>query len=73
MTFADLVAWDAVFVDANTLAYHFQPHALWGSACAQLLQDFENQRFTGYTSGHVIGEVSHRLRALEATRFSAGR
>ena len=38
MIFADLVAGDAVFVDANTLTYHFQPHAVWGLACSDLLQ-----------------------------------
>ena len=26
MNFADLAAGDAVFVDANTLTYHFEPH-----------------------------------------------
>ena len=26
MTFGDLAAGDAVFVDANILTYHFQPH-----------------------------------------------
>ena len=30
MTFADLVAGDSVFVDANTLAYHFEPHPCGG-------------------------------------------
>jgi len=44
MTFANLAAGDAVFVDANTLTYHFQPHALWGAACTQLLQRIENQQ-----------------------------
>jgi hypothetical protein len=32
MTFADLVAGDAVFVDANILTYHFRPHPVWGPA-----------------------------------------
>ncbi len=66
MTFADLVTGDAVFVDANTLTYHFEPHARWGAACTQLLQQIENQQLVGYTSSHVIGEVSHRLMTIEA-------
>jgi predicted nucleic acid-binding protein len=66
MTFANLAIGDAVFVDANTLTYHFQPHALWGPACTQLLQQIENQQLVGYTASHVIGEVSHRLMTLEA-------
>jgi predicted nucleic acid-binding protein len=66
MTFADLAAGDAVFVDANTLTYHFQPHARWGAACTQLLLQIENQQLGGYTSILVIGEVSHRLMTIEA-------
>ena len=38
MIFANLVAGDAVFVDANTLTYHFEPHAVWGPPCTDLLQ-----------------------------------
>ena len=26
MTFADLLRGDSVFLDANTLVYHFEPH-----------------------------------------------
>jgi hypothetical protein len=42
MTFADLVTGDAVFVDTNTLTYHFEPHARWGSACTQLFRQIES-------------------------------
>jgi predicted nucleic acid-binding protein len=66
MTFADLLAGDQVFVDANTLTYHFQPHPLWGAACTQLLQRIENQELVGFTSTHVIAELAHRLMTLEA-------
>jgi predicted nucleic acid-binding protein len=66
MTFAHLAAGDSVFVDANTLTYHFEPHARWGSACTQLLQQIDNQRLIGYTSSHVISELSHRLMTIEA-------
>ena len=69
MTFADLVTGDAVFVDANILTYHFEPHARWGPACTQILQQIENQQLVGYTSSHVIGEVSHRLMTIEAQRL----
>jgi hypothetical protein len=34
MTFADLLAGDSVFVDANTLTYHFQPHPVWDGLAA---------------------------------------
>ncbi len=66
MTFADLANGDAVLVDANTLTYHFQPHARWGAACTQLLDQIEKQQLIGYTASHVIGELSHRLMTLEA-------
>jgi predicted nucleic acid-binding protein len=66
MTFANLAAGDAVFVDANTLTYHFEPHARWGAACTQLLLRIENQQLMGYTSSHVVSEVCHRLMTIEA-------
>lgn len=66
MTFADLVAGDALFVDANTLVYHFQPHPVFGPPCSQLLQRIENQELAGFTSTHVLGEVTHRLMTMEA-------
>ncbi len=67
MTFADLAAGDAVFVDANTLTYHFQPHPVWGPPCANLLLRIENQELTGFTTTHVLGEVSHRLMTIQAS------
>jgi predicted nucleic acid-binding protein len=66
MTFADLPAGAVVFVDANTLTYHFQPHPVFGPACRQLLQRIEQQQVTGFTSTHVLSEVAHRLMTLEA-------
>ena len=32
MIFADLATGDSVFVDANTLIYHFSPHPTFGTA-----------------------------------------
>jgi predicted nucleic acid-binding protein len=66
MNFANLADGDAVFLDANTFIHHFQPHPRWGPASTHLLQRIENQQLLGYTSSHVIGEVSHRLMTLEA-------
>ena len=67
MTFADLVAGDAVFVDANTLTYHFQPHPVWGPPCTDLLRRIENQELVGFTSTPVLSEVSHRLMTIQAS------
>jgi predicted nucleic acid-binding protein len=66
MTFADLVAGTHVFVDANSLIYHFSPHPVFGSVCTQLLADIENQILLGYTSTHIVGEVAHALMIIEA-------
>jgi predicted nucleic acid-binding protein len=67
MTFADLVAGDALFVDANILTYHFQPHPVWGAACSDLLRRIENRELAGFTSTHTLSEVSHRLMTIEAS------
>jgi predicted nucleic acid-binding protein len=67
MTFADLVAGDAVFVDANILTYHFQPHPAWGPPCTDLLRRIENQELVGFTSTHALSEVSHRLMTIQAS------
>jgi predicted nucleic acid-binding protein len=67
MTFADLVAGEAVFIDANTLTYHFQPHPTWGLPCTALLQRIENQELAGFTSTHVLSELSHRLMTIQAS------
>ena len=66
MTFADLAAGSRVFVDANTLIYHFSPHPIFGPPCKQLLTQIENQTILGYTSTHVVGEVAHALMVVEA-------
>ena len=53
MTFADLLSGDSVFLDANTLIYHFSSHATFGAACTQLVQRIENGELAGYTSTHA--------------------
>jgi hypothetical protein len=54
MTFADLLASDAVFLDANTLIYHFTLEPQYGPACSHLLQRIENQEIPGFTSTHIL-------------------
>ena len=68
MIFADLGNGDAVFLDANTLVYHFEPHPTFGTACSHLLTRIENQELRGFTSTHVLTEVAHRLMMIEASR-----
>jgi predicted nucleic acid-binding protein len=66
MTFADLPRGESVFLDANILIYHFQPHPLLGTACSNLLERIESKELTGLTSSHVLTEVAHRLMTMEA-------
>jgi predicted nucleic acid-binding protein len=66
MTFTDLPAGAAVFVDANTLVYRFSLHPQFGPACTDLLERIDRQEITGYTSTHVLSEAAHRLMTLEA-------
>lgn len=66
MTFDDLVAGDAVFVDANVLTYYGQPQPTLGPPCARLLARIENQELTGFTILPMLGETAHRLMTTEA-------
>jgi predicted nucleic acid-binding protein len=66
MTFASLPLGASIFLDANTLVYHFQPHPTFGAACTQLMTRIENQEVLGVTSTHILTEVAHRLMMIEA-------
>jgi predicted nucleic acid-binding protein len=66
MTFAELLAGDSVFMDANTFVYHFAPDPLLRSPCSQLLQRIENQEIAASTSTAILSEVAHRLMSIEA-------
>jgi predicted nucleic acid-binding protein len=66
MIFSELAAGDSVFLDANTLTYHFQPHPVLGLPCTDLLERIERQELLGFTSTHVLSETAHRLMTLEA-------
>jgi predicted nucleic acid-binding protein len=66
MTFADVLAGQAIFLDANILVYHFVSDPLYGVACSQLLQRIENQQIQGFTSTHVLTEMAHRIMTIEA-------
>lgn len=68
MTFADLPSGAAVFVDANIVVYHFQPHPLHGPACTDLLERIERQDLRGFTSTHVLSEIAHRMMTIEASQ-----
>jgi predicted nucleic acid-binding protein len=69
MTFEDIPAGSAVFVDANTFVYAFDPDPTLGPACEQLLQRIENGQLQGFRSSQVVAEMAHRLMTLEAARL----
>ena len=64
--FASLSAGASIFLDANTLVYHFQPHPTFGPACNQLMARIENQDVLGFSSTHILTELAHRLMMIEA-------
>jgi predicted nucleic acid-binding protein len=67
MTFANLSLGESVFLDANTLVYHFQPHPIFGPACQQLMTRIEHQELLGFTCTHILAELAHRLMMVEAS------
>jgi predicted nucleic acid-binding protein len=66
MTFTHIPAATAIFLDANTLIYHFANDPKYGAACTQLLKRMELRQLHGFTSAHVLADVAHRLMTLEA-------
>ena len=66
MTFDNIPAGVAVFVDANCLIYEATADPSYGPACKRLFERIENKELTGYTSAHVLAEMAHRLMTIEA-------
>jgi len=66
MTFADLAIHEHIYLDANTLVYHFSSHQVFGPSANQLMTRSENHEVEGYTSTHVLSEAAHRLMMIEA-------
>src|SRR5262245_37547640 len=66
MTFDQLPDGNSVFLDANTLIYHFSAHPKYGAACTRLVERIENGLLQGSTSAHALGDVVHRLMTVEA-------
>lgn len=66
MTFADISAGCALFIDANTFVYHFTLHPGLAAPCTHLLDRVFRREVTAFTSTHVLTDVAHRVMALEA-------
>jgi len=71
MNFGDIRDGESVFLDANTLVYHFSSHPTFGAACRELIERIARGELRGSTSSHVLSNVAHRLMTIEATLFVA--
>jgi predicted nucleic acid-binding protein len=69
MTFADIASGASLFVDANTLVYHFAADPLLGPACRQLLHRIHGRDILGFTSTHVLSDLAHRMMTIEAMQL----
>ena len=68
MKFDDLSAGETIFLDSNTLVYHFIPYPVLGPLCTKLIDRIGINEIAGVTSTHVLSEVAHRLMTTEASR-----
>src|SRR5262249_20157485 len=66
MIFSQIPPGASVFLDANTLIYHFSNDLKYGAACTQLVKRIELAQLRGFTSAHALADVAHRLMTLEA-------
>lgn len=66
MTFDQIPSGTDVFLDANTMIYHFTADAALGAACTRLVERIEQGDLRGYISAHVLSDCAHRLMTIEA-------
>jgi predicted nucleic acid-binding protein len=72
MTFSNIPARAAVFIDANIFIYYFTPDPVLGPQCRTLMERISKfQDFFAFTSTHILSEVSHQLMILEAVQLFA--
>ena len=65
-TFADLNAGEAIFLDANPFVHHFVSFRQLSAVCSQLLQRWKNQEALPWMFTHVLTEMAHGIRTIEA-------
>lgn len=56
----------AVFIDANSIIYHFISEPTYGAASTKLLERLEFNEIEGWITPHILAETSHRLMTIEA-------
>jgi predicted nucleic acid-binding protein len=70
MTFLGIPGGSDLFLDANTLVYHFTGEPLYGAACTALMKRIEQQQLHAIVSTDVLSDVAHRLMTLEAATLN---
>ena len=66
MIFADIPTGESVFVDANTLVYHFAADPQYGPACTGFVRRCQVGDVRAFCSTHVVSDLAHRLMTIEA-------
>jgi predicted nucleic acid-binding protein len=66
MTFDQIPSGTEVFLDANTLIYHFTAEPTYGAACTRLIERIEQADLRGFISAEVLSDAAHRLMTIEA-------
>ena len=66
LNFSSIISGTTVYLDANTLVYHFSQHATFGPACTDLLERIENKDLNGVTSAGELSDTAQRLMTIEA-------
>jgi predicted nucleic acid-binding protein len=66
MTLDQIASGTAVFLDANTLIYHFTVEPNYGPACTRLIERIEQRDVIGYISTGVMSDLAHRMMTIEA-------
>jgi predicted nucleic acid-binding protein len=66
MSFDQILNGTDVFIDANTLIYHFTTEPTYGAACTRLVERIELGELRGFTSTHVLSDAAHRMMTIEA-------
>jgi predicted nucleic acid-binding protein len=66
MTLDQIPAGANLFLDANSLVYHFTSDPKYGAACTRLARRLEQRLLVGFVSTHVMADVIHRVMTIEA-------
>lgn len=66
MILANAPAGATLFVDANVLLFAMTRHPVHGPVCEKFFDRVENQELIAVTSTDAVGDVLHRVMAIEA-------